>query len=138
MAQIVPYLNFNGNCREAMEFYKSCFGGELFIQTFGQAPMDAAPEAKDRIMHARLTSGELNLMASDTMPGQSVTEGSNVTLSVHSKTREEQEKYFNTLSESGNVTMPMADTFWGAYFGMLTDKFGIHWMFNFENGNKPA
>jgi PhnB protein len=136
MAQISPYLTFNGNCAEAMNFYKEVFGGELMMQTFGQAPMESSEECKDRIMHAQLTSGELILMASDSMPEHPITAGSNVTLSVQSKSKEEQEKYFNKLAESGQVTMPLADTFWGAYFGMLTDKFGMHWMFNTEHKQK--
>src|SRR5687768_9126351 len=129
MAQIAPYLTFNGNTREAMNYYKDCFGGELMIQSFGEAPMDSSPESKDLIMHAHLQSGELNLMASDGRPGQPVTMRENVSLSVNCKTKEEQEKYFNKLAEGGNVTMPLQDTFWGAYFGMLPDKFGVQWLF---------
>ena len=133
MAQLATYLTFDGNCREAMEFYKEVFGGDLNIQTFGQAPMESSPDAKDRIMHAHLQSGELTLMASDGMPGHPVTQGTNVTLSVQSKSKEEQDNYFNKLAEGGKITMPLQDTFWGAYFGMLTDKFGIQWMFNTEH-----
>jgi PhnB protein len=133
MAQIAAYLTFNGNCREAMEFYKEVFSGDLRIQTFGQTPMESTSETQDRIMHAHLQSGELNLMASDGMPGQPVTPGTNVTLSVQSKTKEEQDNYFHKLAEGGKITMPLQDTFWGAYFGMLTDKFGIQWMFNTEH-----
>jgi len=136
MALIQPYLTFNGNCREAMEFYKECFGGELMIQTFGDAPMETTPESKDRIMHARLQNGDLILMASDGMPGQAPIQGTNVTISVQSASKEEQEKYFNKMAEGGKITMPLADTFWGAYFGMLTDKFGMHWMFNTEHKQK--
>ena len=133
MALIQPYLTFNGNCREAMEFYKSVFGGELMIQTFGEAPMETTPETKDRIMHARLQNGYLILMASDGMPGQAPIQGTNVTISVQSASKEDQEKYFNKMAEGGKITMPLEDTFWGAYFGMLTDKFGMHWMFNTEH-----
>ena len=136
MAQISPYLTFNGNCAEAMNFYKSVFGGELMMQTFGQAPMESSEAEKERIMHANLTNGDLMLMASDGMPNQPVEAGSNVTLSVQCKSKEEQEKYFNALAEGGQITMPLQDTFWGAYFGMLTDKFGMHWMFNTEHKQK--
>lgn len=136
MAQITPYLTFDGNCREAMNFYKACFGGELNVQTFGEAPMESSEADKERIMHAELRSAELILMASDGMPHQALIPGNNITLSVHSKSKEEQEKYFNKLAEGGNITMPLADTFWGAYFGMLTDKFGMHWMFNFQLDQK--
>ena|SRR6478609_7153620 len=133
MAQVGPYLTFNGNCREAMNFYKEVFGGELMMQTFGEAPMDAPGDAKDRIMHANLRNGDFLLMASDGMPGQAPIVGNNVTLSVNCNSKEEQENYFNKLAAGGNITMPLADTFWGAYFGMLTDKFGMNWMFNTEH-----
>ena len=133
MALIQPYLTFNGNCAEAMNFYKEVFGGELMMQSFGDAPMESTPETKDLIMHARLQNGDLILMASDGMPGQAPVQGSNVTISVQSASKEDQEKYFNKMAEGGKVTMPLQDTFWGANFGMLTDKFGMHWMFNTEH-----
>ena len=133
MALIQPYLTFNGNCAEAMNFYKEVFGGELMMQSFGDAPMDTTPETKDLIMHARLQNGDLILMASDGMPGQAPVQGTNVTISVQSASKEDQEKYFNKMAEGGKITMPLEDTFWGAYFGMLTDKFGMHWMFNTEH-----
>ncbi|MFC5272028.1 VOC family protein [Adhaeribacter terreus] len=132
MAHLTPYLAFNGNCRDAMEFYKTVFGGELMMQTFGEAPVNASEADKGRIMHAQLSSGNFMLMASDGMPDHPVTFGNSVTISVHPQSKEETEKQFNALSEGGQVTMPLSDTFWGAYFGMLTDKFGIPWMFNFQ------
>ena len=132
MAQLTPYLAFNGNCREAMEFYKSVFGGELHMQTFGEAPMETAEADNGRIMHAQLNNGNFMLMASDGMPDQPVQFGNSVTLSVHPQSKEETDKDFNKLAEGGQIVMPLADTFWGAYFGMLTDKFGIPWMFNFQ------
>ena len=115
-----------------MEFYKTVFGGELNVQTFGEAPVDASEADKGRIMHAQLSNGNFMLMASDGMPDRPVTSGDSISLSVHSQSREEQEKYFQKLSEGGQITMPLQDTFWGAYFGMLTDKFGMHWLFNFQ------
>lgn len=132
MAHLTPYLAFNGNCREAMEFYKTVFGGELHLQTFGQAPVDASEEDKGRIMHAELRAADLVLMASDGMPDRPVTFGDSVSLSVHPQSKEETEKLFNKLAVGGQVTMPLQDTFWGAYFGMLIDKFGIHWLFNYS------
>jgi PhnB protein len=136
MAQINPYLTFDSNCREAMEFYKQCFGGELFFQTFADAPMESTEETKNRIMHARLQNGDLMLMASDSMPGHPVTPGTNVTLSIHPTSDEETTMFFSALSEDGKITMPLQDTFWGARFGMLTDKFGFNWMINFEKEKK--
>ena len=132
MAHLTPYLAFNGNCREAMEFYKTVFGGELNVQTFGEAPENAAEKDKARVMHAQLSSGNFMLMASDGMPDRPVTFGDSVSLSVHTQSKDETDTLFNKLSEGGTVTMPLENTFWGAYFGMLIDKFGIHWLFNFQ------
>jgi PhnB protein len=134
MKPLTPYLFFDGNCREAMEFYKGCFGGKLEILTYGDAPEDARPggtkpteETRDKIMHACLTSGDLILMASDNPMGAAVA-GDNVSISIQPKDVSETERLFEALSEGGEVTMPLADTFWGAHFGMLKDKYGFHWM----------
>ena len=126
-----PYLNYNGNCREALNFYKECFGGEIVsIQTFADAQMAEGQAERDKIMHAVFKAGSVYFMASDCGPGQSVTPGTNVTLNVDFDNVADQEKVFNKLSSGGTVTMPLQDTFWGAHFGMLTDKFGINWMTN--------
>jgi PhnB protein len=132
MKEIATYLNFNGNCRDAMKFYERCLGGELHMMPFSEVPGNYPPEAKDRIMHARLTNGPAVLMASDTMPGMPFQQGTNFAIAVQCQRQEEIEKLFNAISEKGKVTMPLQDTFWGARFGMLTDQFGINWMFNFE------
>lgn len=137
MAHLTPYLAFNGNCREAMEFYNSVFGGELQVQTFGEAPVNAAEKDKGRIMHAELRAGSLVLMASDGMPGNEVKFGDSVSLSVHTHSKDETDTLFQKLSEGGRVTMPLENTFWGAYFGMLIDQFGIHWLFNFQQQQPP-
>jgi PhnB protein len=133
MKEIVTYLNFDGNCREAMEFYKKCLGAELYLMPFSEAPGDFPKEAKDRIMHARLTKGSTLLMASDTMPGMPFQQGNNFSVSMQCESLQEIERLFTALGEKGKVTMPLQDTFWGARFGMLRDQFGIHWMFNFEH-----
>ena len=132
MKEIATYLNFNGNRRDAMKFYERCLGGELHMMPFSEVPGNYPPEAKDRIMHARLTNGPAVLMASDTMPGMPFQQGTNFAIAVQCQSQEEIEKLFNAISEKGKVTMPLQDTFWGARFGMLTDQFGINWMFNFE------
>lgn len=133
MQAIVPYLNFNGNAAEALAFYsKALEGGVLFQQSFGESPMDAPPEMKDKIMHATFQAGELSFMVSDCMPGQAVVPGTNVSLSLNFSDLESIEKAFAALSEGAAITMPLQDTFWGARFGMLTDKFGFHWMFNHD------
>lgn len=131
MQPLVPYLFFNGNCREAMNFYKSCFGGDLQVFTYGDAPPDAHMKdaAKDAIMHSTLIKDSLVIMASDS-PGGAANPGINIHLSIDCETMAEIESLFKALSQQGKIDQPLADTFWGAHFGMLTDKFGIHWMLN--------
>jgi len=142
MKAFQPYLNFAGNTREAMTFYQSCAGGDLFVQTAGEMPPGVAdaptdpdmqpPENPDFVIHARLTVGSAMLMASDAMPGGTLTVGNNVWVNIDCDTVAEIEKLFAAFSEGGTVLMPLADMFWNARFGMLTDKFGINWMFNCE------
>lgn len=130
MKQLNPYLAFGGTCEEAMKFYKDAFGGELHMQTFGESPQEVPDDYKKKIMHAELKADGIHLMASDTMPGHVVNNGDNITLSIGMTDLDEQGKLFHKLSAGGKVTMPLQDTFWGARFGMLIDKFGIHWMLN--------
>lgn len=132
MKQINVYLMFDGNCREAMEFYKECLGGELFIMPFSETPGDLPKEAKDRIAHARLAKGSAILMASDTLPGMPFQQGNNFSVSIDCESVQEIDGFFAALSEKGKVTMPLQKTFWAPRFGMLTDRFGINWMFNYE------
>ena len=132
MKAFIPYLNFDGNTREAMEFYKKCTGGTLDIMSFADAKIPAPPGTENRTMHARLNSASAVLMASDTMPGHPFKQGTNVHVNVDCDGVDEIERLFKAFSEGANVTMPLADQFWGAKFGMLTDKFGVNWMFNCE------
>lgn len=139
MAKMNPYLNFDGKAEEAFTFYKSVFGGEFLGEVYR---MNTAPGSenlpeneRDRVMHIALPiDANTTLMASDILPsaGHVLTEGNNVQLSLHPESREEADKLFNALSAGGQVEMPMEDTFWGAYFGSFTDKFGIKWMINLE------
>ena len=133
---INTYLTFEDNCRTAFEFYRSVFGGEfLFIQTFGDGPADmGVPEDKrDLIMHVTLPVGAGVLMGSDSAGfGPKFTAGNNFSLSLHPETREQADELFAKLSADGAVEMPMQEQFWGAYFGSLTDQFGIRWQINFE------
>ena len=131
------YLFFDGNCREAFEFYRSVFGGELSVlQTFGDGPPDMnVPEAeKDRIMHVSLPVGSGVLMGSDSMSafGPPPVQGTNFAISIEGESREHCDAVSAKLSEGGTVKMPMQETFWGAYFGCWTDRFGIDWMINYE------
>jgi PhnB protein len=138
MTQINAYLNFNGNCRDAMTFYQACLGGELSLQTVGESPVagNMPAEAKDRIMHASLTKGELVLMGSDMM-GAALKPGNQITLSINCSSEEEINTFFANLAEGGQIQDPVADMFWGAKFGALIDKFGISWIVNYDK-NQPA
>ena len=136
MKAIHTYLIFDGNTREAMTFYQQCLGAELALQTFADAKMTTPPGAENAIIHARLQKGPAILMASDTMPGMPVTRGNNFHVSIDCESIEETKKLFTAFSEGGKIEMELQDTFWGAYFGMLTDKFGIGWMFNCERASK--
>jgi Uncharacterized protein conserved in bacteria len=132
MKEVITYLSFDGNCKEAMTFYAKCMGAELFLHPYSAGPMDIPADAKDRIMHATLTKGAPILMASDTPPGMATKQGNNFSISVTCESLEEVERLFTAIGEKGIIKMPLQDTFWGAHFGMLTDRFGINWMFNFE------
>jgi PhnB protein len=134
MAQIYAYINFNGACRDAMNFYKDCLGGTLTLQPIAGSPIEAqCPVAmKDQILHASLVKNELLLMGSDmTGPGGFV-KGNNMALNVNCTSEEEINQFFSKLSEGGEIIDPLKLQFWGAIFGVLTDKFGIRWMFNYD------
>ena len=131
------YLFFDDNCREVFEFYRSVFGGDFSaIQTYGDGPPDmGVPEAeKDRIMHVSLPIGSSVLMGSDSCSafGPPPVVGSNFSISIIGQSKEHCDDIFAKLSEGGTVKMAMGETFWGAYFGTWTDKFGINWMINYE------
>lgn len=136
MKELTTYLTFDGNCRDAMEFYKKCLDAQLYLMPFSEAPGEVPEGAKDRIIHAKLTKGAAVLMASDTMPGMPFQQGNNFSVSVSCESLQEIERLFTAIGVNGKVTMQLQDTFWGARFGMLTDQFGIHWMFNFEHPEK--
>lgn len=141
MATVNVYLTFNGNCLEAFNFYKSVFGGDFpYVGKFnemppqeGMPPMSA--EDGEKIMHISLPiSTETILMGSDTGGewSSNFSIGNNFSISVNTQSTQEAVQLFNGLSLDGQITMPLAKTFWGSYFGMLTDKFGINWMVSFD------
>jgi PhnB protein len=141
MKSLNPYLNFPGNTEDAFTFYKSVFGGEFSsLQRFKDTPeADKIPaDAKDKIMHVALPIGKGNVLMATDAPesmGFKLTVGNNVHISIETESKEEAEKYFAGLSNGGNVEMPLADTFWGSYFGMITDLYGIKWMISYtKNG----
>lgn len=131
MIAAIPFLTFNGNCREAMKFYESCFGGELFLMAVSEAPGNFPAAAKDLIMHATLRkSSAVFIAAADSWAGAPYHPGNNFSVIVESDDLEENQRFFDALANGGKVTMALQDMFWGARFGMLTDRFGVQWMFN--------
>ncbi len=140
MTTVNIYLTFDGNCKQAFDFYKSVFGGDFqYVGTYGEMPPREGPpipeEIKGRVMHISLPiSKETILMGSDSGGewGKKVTMGNNFTISVNTDAIEEVDRIFRALSVNGKITMPLEKTFWHSYFGMLTDQFGINWMVNCE------
>ncbi|MES2776618.1 MAG: glyoxalase/bleomycin resistance/extradiol dioxygenase family protein [Bacteroidota bacterium] len=131
--KLTPYLHFAGNAAEALDFYATAFGGEVTMRTtYGDSPMPSEDDWKDKIMHARLLFGDNLIMLSDSFKGQPALPTGNVQLSMEIVDAAQIETVFNAMAEGGTITMPLQDQFWGAKFGMLTDKFGISWMFNHE------
>lgn len=137
MTQINAYITFSGNCREAMTFYKECIGGKLTLQTVG-SPIEAqCPSSmKDSILHASLTKGSLLLMASDMIGPGGYEKGNNIALSLNCSSEEEINNFYSKLSKGGQIIDPLKVQFWGALFGVFTDKYGIRWMLNFDKNAK--
>ena len=133
-----PYLTFDGNAAEAMQFYQSVFGGELSTQTFGEVGMAESDVMKDKLVHASLESDAITLMASDRSPEHSppLKVGNNVNLSMNGSDKTALTEYFEKLSSGGKVTMPLEEQFWGDIFGMCEDKFGIRWMVNISQSGE--
>lgn len=146
MAGINPYLTFKGNCEEAFNHYKSVFGGDFpYVGRFGDMPpQEGQPEmpdeAKNLIMHISLPIGDSTLMGSDTGGewAKDYKQGNNITVSVNADSKEHADKVYAGLSDGGQQSMPMSDTFWGSYFGMCTDKFGINWMVSWDDPNNQS
>ena len=137
MPTINPYLNFNGNCEAAMNLYRSVFGGEFVtFSRFGDMDtgMPISDADKGKILHASLPIGkDYVLMASDCPSAYGgVIQGDALSISVGAESEDEATRIFDGLAEGGTIKMPLAKTFWGAFFGMLTDKFGVHWMVNYD------
>jgi PhnB protein len=135
MATMNPFLNFNENCEEAFEFYKSKFGDEFEdFQRFNDAPSEEPlpPEAGERVMHVGLPIGEGSVLMGSDQPAhlEKVGFGNNISISLQTATDKETDKLYNGLSEGGQIIMPLERTFWGARFGMFVDKFGVSWMIN--------
>lgn len=130
MKSLEPYLTFNGNCEEALKHYEKALGGKIiFLQRFKETDY-STPETAEKVMHAVFEAEGVQFMASDGMGEHAPISGSNISLSINLEDAGEQTRIFNALAEGGKVAMPLEDTFWGAHFGMVTDKYGFHWMLN--------
>ncbi|ANH80510.1 glyoxalase [Niabella ginsenosidivorans] len=139
MATTNTYLTFNGNCEEAFNFYRSVFGGNFsHLARFSELPQQQGYTVTDadrnRIMHISLPIGASVLMGCDMGPqwAASLVQGNNFSVSVLADSKAEAEKLFSGLATYGQITMPLADTFWGDFFGMIIDQFGINWMISFN------
>lgn len=129
-SKLNPYLNFDGNAREAMEFYQSVLGGELLVHTFGESMPDAGDLA-DKVMHASLiTEAGYTIFASDPPPGMPVTSGTNITVSISGGDTEQLRSYWAGLTAGAEITMPLEMQMWGDEYGAFTDRYGIPWMVN--------
>lgn len=140
MTALNIYLNFNGNCEEAFNFYKSIFGGEFsYIQRFKDMPPQEGmpPIPKDmlgKILHVSLPISKYHILMGSDTGGEwapKYQQGNNFSISISADSKQDADRFFSKLSEGGQVVMPMEKVFWGEYFGMLTDKFGINWMISF-------
>jgi PhnB protein len=138
--QLEPYLFFSGGkCEEALNFYKGVFNGEVEgLSRWKEMPKDSGgppvtPDTENRVMHANFRAPGVSFMASDASPGKTYGEGS-ISLSLGTSDLAEAERVFNALADGGSVEMPLTEMFWGAKFGMLTDKYGIDWMINCQTG----
>jgi PhnB protein len=137
MTQINAYLNFNGNCREAMTFYKECLDAELEMQTVEGSPVEAdcPPYMKDQILHASLMKDDLLLMGSDMTGPDGFIKGNTIALSLHCCSEEEIMTFYASLSAGGQIIHPLRVEFWGAIFGVFIDKYGIKWILNYDKND---
>ena len=133
--QLAPYIMFPGNSREAMEFYQRVLGGNLQVQTFGDIEgMPSPPGYEDKVMHSQLETEGMMIMASDPPPGNDVHPGDNVHLCFVGTDLDRMTRIFNGLAEGGRVVTKLEKQFWGDTFGMVVDRFGVHWMVNVSGG----
>jgi PhnB protein len=137
---ITSYLIFQGNCREAMNFYQECLGGELFFQTLGESPLGnkLPDDMKEYILNATLINGKLNIVGSDMVPESGLLKGNSVSLLLCCGSAAEASEYFLKLSADGHGTDPLAPTMWGSLFGGLVDKFGNHWLLSYEDFKRKS
>ena len=132
--QLTPYIIFNGNCEEALNYYSKAFEGEIKdLMRFEGTPVESLSTDKQKVMHANFNAKGIFFMACDSGERGPVASGNSIVhLSINFETADEQLRVFNILAEGGKIGMPLQDTFWGAKFGMVTDKFGVNWMLNYD------
>lgn len=132
--KICSYLTFNGNCREAMLFYQQCLGGKLAFQTIGDSPLSEKmpQQMKEYILHSTLTKDGLIIIGSDIGGDQPLVRGNGISLMLNCSSQEELEICYDALSAGGQPAHALENTFWGAVFGDLTDKYGNHWLLRFD------
>lgn len=133
MSRLAVYLTFNGDCRKAMTFYRDCFGGELYFQTMSESPMskELPKWMKDYILHSSLQASNMLLMGTDMVGEEGLTRGNAVSVFIECESEKEIHSYYKRLSDGGKKTQPIERTFWDAFFGSLTDKYGNHWLLNY-------
>ena len=138
MAGIYSYITFNGNCLEAMTYYQKCFGGRLVVQTIGGSPLgkNLPRHLKKYVLSASLTKKDMILMGSDIVPENGLIKGNSVSLSLFCDSEKEIERLYKKLAVDGQANQPLQITFWNAIFGNVTDKFGVHWLLNFDKHKK--
>ncbi|MBI1333262.1 MAG: VOC family protein [Armatimonadetes bacterium] len=139
MKTLNPYLSFGGKCREAMSFYKTCFGGELNIMTVGESPMGAqsSDDEKSKIMHSCLMFEGGTIMATDMSPCNAAPNAPTTSIALDCTSSDEAERLFKAFEDGGAVVCPLGPAFWGGIFGAVTDRYGVNWMMTF-NDQAPA
>lgn len=137
MTQLITYLSFNGNCREAMHFYHNCFGGELSFQTIGEVSpgKKLPPSMKKFILHSTLRKNNLLLMGTDMVGEYGLIKGNTVSIFINCTSEREIKSLYQKLGKNAIESHPIVNTEWGALFGGLTDKYGHHWLFNYKQSN---
>lgn len=137
MITLCSYITFNGNCRKAMQFYQKCLGGDLSIQQVGASPLAGKlpDKMKDYVLHARLVSRNFVLMGSDMVSESGLVRGNAVSLVLNCSTEKEIRVCYERLANGGEKNHPLEYTFWESLFGSLTDKFGNHWLLNFQSNH---
>jgi PhnB protein len=129
-SRLNPYIQFKDNARQALDFYKEVFGGELRVNTFGEFGQQDSPDA-DKVMHGQLeTANGFTLMASDTPAGMERNPGNNISVSLSGDDADDLRRYWDRLSDGGTVAVPLEKQMWGDEFGMCVDRFGTPWMVN--------